>query len=526
VNTIETLARHKRAARLAKLPIALAIFFLLITWLLARVSAPFAQSAAPDEFFVDPYLQLGNNNRPDQLELLWVANRNYDKWRVEIENATMDKWRVEQAPITSIVLTPHRAFLYQCRLKGLTPGETFQYRIMKNDKEAFHARALAGKKSGQSYRVVLFGDMGANTQGQRKVAFQISQAKPDLTVLLGDIVYDFGLYSEYLDKFFPIYNCSTASPEGGIPLLRSVPTVAVLGNHDVALGDNPQGVNLDKFPDGLAFFDVWSLPLNGPKSDGQTTNVPRLLGTKARTDEYLKAAHDQYPRMANYSFDYGDAHWLVLDANPYMNWTDAALRSWVSKDLANAKAAKWKFVCFHQPGFSLDVKHSKEQRMRLLSDLFEKGGVDLVFSGHAHNYQRSFPLRFKAKEEKGRPAINPDGTVDGDCTLDKHFDGGAVTVPEGIIYLVSGGGGASLYPSAETKDPTAKRVFTDKFISNTHSFTVLDVSVSSLKVSQISEDGAVLDSFIVSHGIVAKTAPLPSSEKSPARSASGKTAHY
>ena len=56
--------------------------------------------------------------------------------------------------------------------------------------------------------------------------------------------------------------------------------------------------------------------------------------------------------MANFSFDYGNAHWVVLDSNPYADWTDSALREWVERDLARAKGATWKFVAFHHPGFN------------------------------------------------------------------------------------------------------------------------------------------------------------------------------
>jgi hypothetical protein len=39
--------------------------------------------------------------------------------------------------------------------------------------------------------------------------------------------------------------------------------------------------------------------------------------------------------------------------------------------------------------------------MRLLADVFERGRVDIVFSGHVHNYQRSFPLRFAGERRSG-----------------------------------------------------------------------------------------------------------------------------
>jgi len=61
--------------------------------------------------------------------------------------------------------------------------------------------------------------------------------------------------------------------------------------------------------------------------------------------------------MANYSFDYGNSHWAVLDANTYIDWYNPSLWEWMQKDLASAKSATWRFVAFHQPGFNSSNEH-------------------------------------------------------------------------------------------------------------------------------------------------------------------------
>jgi predicted phosphodiesterase len=359
--------------------------------------------------------------------------------------------------------------------------------------------------------------MGANSAGQRAVASQIYKCKPDFIVCAGDIVYTMGLFSEYLEKFFPIYNTAeigSAQPPNGVPLLRSTISFGVIGNHDVAFGDNREGVNLDKFKDdGLAFFKIWSSPLNGPTGDLHAQNVPKLLGSEAQISRYTDSVGAKYPRMSNYSFNYGNAHWLVLDANPYMDWRDPLLRKWVKKDLADAKDATWKFVCFHQPGFSYDAAHYQEQRMRLLCDLFDTGNVDVVFSGHAHDYQRSFPLKFTATRKNGQPTINTDGTVDGAILLDKDYDGEKNQHPSGIIYLVSGAGGAPLYGPISIKNPNIPRTFTKIFDSDHHSFTDCVVSGNSLAIKQIAGDGTIVDSFNIQKAPSRKDNPVSSNRK-------------
>ena len=161
-----------------------------------------------------------------------------------------------------------------------------------------------------------------------------------------------------------------------------------------------------------------------------------------------------------------------------------ALREWVERDLAGAKGATWKFVAFHHPGFNSSRKHFSEQRMRRMAESFEKGGVDLVFSGHVHNYQRTYPLRFVA----GKPGKSK-SEVSGEWTLDRSYDGKTRTKPRGIIYLVTGAGGANLYDPEQEDDAASWQEFTQVFLSKIHSLTIADVEGSSITIRQVSESG-------------------------------------
>jgi hypothetical protein len=195
--------------------------------------------------------------------------------------------------------------------------------------------------------------------------------------------------------------------------------------------------------------------------------------------------------MGNFSFDYGNSHWLVLDSNPYVDWTDPGLRKWIADDLGATKAT-WKFVGFHHPGFNSSKAHREEQQMRVLSDVFEAGGVDVVIAGHVHNYQRSYPLTFRADTTPF-----PRRQVSGEWRLDKSFDGEKNTQPKGVIYLVTGGGGAGLYDPPQTDDPSTWLEFTTRFKSNVHSLTAVDVDGRTAKFRQISDAGNVIDSFTI-----------------------------
>jgi len=208
--------------------------------------------------------------------------------------------------------------------------------------------------------------------------------------------------------------------------------------------------------------------------------------------------------MANFSLDYGNVHWTVLDANATVDWTDSQLQQWVASDLEAAKGAQWRFVSFHQPGFSSSKSHFGEQYMRILAPVFETGKVDLVFSGHVHNYQRSHPMTFVPAMENGaKPVIGADGRVpksrlvDGKWTLDKTFDGKSDTTPEGVIYIVTGAGGQHLYNPEQQDDPASWQEFTFKHISKVHTLTLAEIDGANLTIRQVTAEGDEVDRFSV-----------------------------
>jgi hypothetical protein len=116
--------------------------------------------------------------------------------------------------------------LYTAVVSGLTPGATFEYRILKGGEVVFQSYAQARKGRAQPYRFVVFGDCAQGTAGQRAIAFQTYQARPDFVFITGDIVYSRGLISEYREKYFPVYNADEASPTTGAPLTRSTLFIA------------------------------------------------------------------------------------------------------------------------------------------------------------------------------------------------------------------------------------------------------------------------------------------------------------
>ena len=466
--------------------------------------APAPPAAAPvldGPFTIKPYLQIGAEPAPDRLNLLWGtpdAGSNLD-WQVEYQTGTSQQYR-SAGPITDRTvnvegMTPHRVF--RVTMTGLEPGSRFGYRVRNGTQVVFESQAQAIKGADQPYKFVVFGDIAAGSVDQKPMAFRAFETKPDFLMVTGDIVYDRGRATEYRSRFWPVYNnTDTPNPSVGVPMMRSIPFIAAPGNHDTAARD------LDRYPDGLSYFYYWDQPLNGPEAEEGTPLVPKLVATAAHRQAFVAAAGPAYPRMNNFSFDYGNAHWLVLDANPYVDWMSKDMQSWVERDLAAHQNVTWRFVSFHQPGFNSAREHFEQQQMRTLAPLFEQGNVTLVFNGHVHNYQRSYPLRFRPDKNNillttANPGLPRGRLVNGPWFLDKSFNGTTDTTPDGVIYLITGAGGQDLYNPEQQDQPDTWQGFTHKFVSKVHSLTTVDVAGKTLTVRQVTAEGVELDRFTV-----------------------------
>ncbi len=112
-----------------------------------------------------------------------------------------------------------------------------------------------------------------------------------------------------------------------------------------------------------------------------------------------------------YSFDWGSAHFTILDTD-FGNIPDKAKfwqeqYEWLENDLAKNQRADLRFVVFHHPPYSAIKKRGINEDTVKFVPLFEKYKVHAVFSGHDHAYE--------------------------------HF------LQNGVHYIVTGGGGAPLY---------------------------------------------------------------------------------
>ena len=179
------------------------------------------------------------------------------------------------------------------------------------------------------------GDVGASGSRLHATAEAISQLDDrqpvDALPLLGDNAYPSGDPAELRDTVFAPFG---ALLDGGAELL------AVLGNHDVKAG--------------------------------HTTGQVAALGMPGQ----WWARHE------------GEVLIVGLDSNRV---DDPAQIAWLERTLA-ASTERWRIVVLHHPPYSAGYQGSSMDARRAFAPLFERFGVQLVLSGHDHDYQRSEPI--------------------------------------------------------------------------------------------------------------------------------------
>lgn len=124
-----------------------------------------------------------------------------------------------------------------------------------------------------------------------------------------------------------------------------------------------------------------------------------------------------------YSFDWGDAHFAVLNSND-MYPMSASQLNWLKNDM-NASDAQWKIILTHRALYSAGKNINKPDTIimrNLLLPVIDELGIDVVFAGHDHMYLRTEPVKGEKVQSyetvtevwNGKTttfALNPDGTT-------------------------------------------------------------------------------------------------------------------
>ena len=193
-----------------------------------------------------------------------------------------------------------------------------------------------------------------------------------------------------------------------------------------------------------------------------------------------------------YSFNYGNAHIVVLDSGHSGNLTSAQL-TWLESDLAAASSAKWKIVVLHWPFYCHNERDLSGSSRDALT-IFDTYGVDLCISAHVNeDYYTTYPLKAGAVTTTAVSKVgdieyytNPGGTIymqNAGSGL-----GGDLKTGKGVMYTGKKDGGLN-YSYA------AAGLMRDGECGNEASFAVVRVESGKLTVNRYYLDGSTVKRY-------------------------------
>lgn len=318
--------------------------------------------------------------------------------------------------------------LHTALLDGLKPETGYYYQVVvKEDgkERAFNSELLSfqtATKSENPYSFVIIADTQGNPEVNGKIATMAWALRPNFLVLPGDLVDDGTQKHQWIHEFFASMN----------PLISRVPLFPVLGNHEK---------NADHY------YRYMDLP----------------------APEYY------------YSFKYGNCMFFVLDSNKKVGafseqyqWLEKQLEDLRRKESQGNSEIVWKFVTFHHPVYSSDENDYGDlwkgkstwgdTRLRDLSALFDEYHVDIVWSGHIHSYERTWPLK----------------------------GGKNTSQSAGTTYMITGGGGGGL----EQAGPI--RPWFQNNVKRGHHFVFVSINGPMLELKSYDLDGRLFDTTTLS----------------------------
>ncbi len=200
---------------------------------------------------------------------------------------------------------------------------------------------------------------------------------------------------------------------------------------------------------------------------------------------------DDYPYFDYYSFSYGHVAFFVLRANsdyfdffecnyPPDGWDSCEdyckngprndqlyetcwnvhQYDWLKNGLEQADAdpsITRKIIILHAPIYTSFEDHTPFTSAMDVAALADEHHVSLVFNGHNHCYERTYPIRAGSQD------------------------------PTGTTYITTSGGGVGTYDASGDWFTAAH--------SGEHHYTRIDINENSITGQAIADDGSIIDSF-------------------------------
>ncbi|MCL2896941.1 purple acid phosphatase family protein [Brenneria tiliae] len=373
-----------------------------------EVNSHYLQRDAEGYFIYKKTKKINNNN--EVIGYFTDKNKTDVKWEPEDEAKNPDE-------SVGIDITAVKETIYDADASGLQPGTLYYYQV--GAKNGALSDIGKFKTSGGADKAITFiqytdtqnaywnehkrneAQFGADT------LFQAQKIAPraDFVLHTGDFVEIAEAEDEWLDLM-------TRSQKGFLQMSLAV----VPGNHDEYALDEKE-----LFP--KKFNEHFNLDSAG-KIDGGSY----------------------------YSFDYNNAHFIVLNTNDYKNKDKKALGeqqlAWLREDVQKARknGAKWIILSYHKPLFSKsyhsledeDVQNVRDDFMQAIDDL----DIDLALQGHDHVFSRTKSLQYAPKTDS---FVN--AKIDhADFSYDEN-NHKILQSPKGTTFVIPNTGGTKAYDS-------------------------------------------------------------------------------
>lgn len=381
--------------------------------------------------------------KPDQWVLTWADDPRTTQtlqWRTNTEISRLDlsvtpttdpkgfesAQAIQRTVEANVLASPttvndpvnHR---YAVTFRGLKPATPYQYAWRASNDAPWQqvGQFITAPERATDFSFLYLGDAqnGLATWGELITQAEAKQPSARFVLMAGDLV-DRGNDRDDWDAFFAAAN--------GVFARRTL--VPVIGNHENQ-GGQP-----------ALYLSLFNLLENGPRTIA--------------------------PERA-YSFEYGDALFVILDTNIAL----AAQADWLEKTLAASKA-HWKFVSYHHPAYPSSGRKVDPDFQRKWLPLFDRYGVDFALQGHDHAYLRTYPMKAgKVVLPSENADIKPD-----------HV---------GTRYLISVSG-TKMYPQN-------KSYFIEKGFAKVATYQVFELAVTEDRLTYRAFDGAgkVKDALVV-----------------------------
>ena len=279
---------------------------------------------------------------------------------------------------------------WKAKITGLTPGASYCYRVFFSNPPvdllaADTSPVFPAPGTGSSFRFAVFGDWGdtAAPTDQANVDAQIAASGAQFLLGTGDTAYNSGSQTNYGDLYQTGSQVSDVfAPNFFKNIGNHIPLFNALGNHGQS----------------NTFLNVWPMP-----------TAPSLSGGRYQTDTYccVNGTTSRSLPSVWYAFTVGNARFYILDAtwpngdlgtgtiysdDAAAHWSASSPEyQWLAGDLA-AHPGGLKFVVAHFPMYSDSSTEGTDPYVHgsgSLAELLTQNGVQMVFNGHAHIYERN-----------------------------------------------------------------------------------------------------------------------------------------